>query len=275
MKTLVVDDDVAVCESTVATLKEMGVTAEWVDSGRKAVDRVKDLWDNEKYYDMILIDWKMPGMDGIETAKKIRGIVGPEVTIIIMTAYDWASIEHEAKLAGVNLLMSKPMFKSTLVSAFTKALGEKEEDTAQQDIVNYRFSGKRVLLVEDNQINTEVAKMLLEDRGFAVDTAENGLRAMEVFSKSEDGYYDAILMDIRMPLMDGLTAAANIRHLSNKDARTIPIIAMTANAFDDDIAKSKAAGMNAHLAKPIEPDRLYQTLFDFIYGKEAGADAGV
>lgn len=214
-------------------------------------------------------------MDGVETAKKIRGIVGPEVTIIIMTAYDWASIEHEAKLAGVNLLMSKPMFKSTLVSAFTKALGEKEEDTAQQDIVNYRFSGKRVLLVEDNQINTEVAKMLLEDRGFAVDTAENGLRAMEVFSKSEDGYYDAILMDIRMPLMDGLTAAANIRHLSNKDARTIPIIAMTANAFDDDIAKSKAAGMNAHLAKPIEPDRLYQTLFDFIYGKEAGADAGV
>ena len=275
LKTLVVDDDVAVCESTVATLKEMGVTAEWVDSGRKAVDRVKDLWDNKKYYDMILIDWKMPGMDGIETAKKIRGIVGPEVTIIIMTAYDWASIEHEAKLAGVNLLMSKPMFKSTLVSAFTKALGEKEEDTAQQDIVNYRFSGKRVLLVEDNQINTEVAKMLLEDRGFAVDTAENGLRAMEVFSKSEDGYYDAILMDIRMPLMDGLTAAANIRHLSNKDARTIPIIAMTANAFDDDIAKSKAAGMNAHLAKPIEPDRLYQTLFDFIYGKEAGADAGV
>ncbi len=207
LKTLVVDDDVAVCESAVATLKEMGVTAEWVDSGRKAVDRVKDLWDNEKYYDMILIDWKMPGMDGIETAKQIRGIVGPEVTIIIMTAYDWTSIEHEAKLAGVNLLMSKPMFKSSLVSAFTRALGEKEEDRSAAGHRELRFSGKRVLLVEDNPINTEVAKMLLEDQGFAVDTAENGLRALEVFSKSEDGYYDAILMDIRMPLMDGLTAA--------------------------------------------------------------------
>ena len=118
-------------------------------------------------------------------------------------------------------------------------------------------------------INTEVAVMLLEDKGFMVDTAENGLRAMEKFSKSEAGYYNAILMDIRMPIMDGLTSSTNIRHLSNQDAQTIPIIAMTANAFDDDIEKSKAAGMNAHLAKPIEPDRLYQTLYDFIFGKEA------
>ena len=122
---------------------------------------------------------------------------------------------------------------------------------------------------EDNQINTEVAMMLLESKGFKVDTAENGLRALELFSKSDKGYYDAILMDIRMPLMDGLTAATNIRHLSNADSGTIPIIAMTANAFDDDIEKSKAAGMNAHLAKPIEPERMYQTLYDFIYGKEA------
>ena len=207
-------------------------------------------------------------MDGIETARRIRAIVGPEVTIIIMTAYDWISIENEAKLAGVNLLMSKPMFKSTLVSAFTRALGEQEEQAQQTEVINYDFTGNRVLLVEDNMINTEVAAMLLEDKGFVVDTAEHGLRAIELFSKSEPGYYNAILMDIRMPLMDGLTAANNIRHLSNVDAKTIPIIAMTANAFDDDIEKSKAAGMNAHLAKPIEPDRLYQTLYDFIYGKE-------
>lgn len=268
LKTLVVDDDVAVCESAVVTLKEMGIKAEWVDSGRKAIEQVKIFWEQGKYYDMILIDWKMPEMDGIETARQIRRLVGPDVTIIIMTAYDWIGIEHEATLAGVNLLMSKPMFKSSLISAFTKALGKKEEQAQQTKVSDFDFKGKRVLLAEDNMINTEVAVMLLESKGFSVDTTENGLRAMERFSKTEPGYYDAILMDIRMPLMDGLTAAVNIRHLSNADAQTIPIIAMTANAFDDDIEKSKAAGMNAHLAKPIEPDRLYQTLYDFIFGRE-------
>lgn len=267
LKTLVVDDDVAVCESAVSTLREMGVKAEWVDSGRKAVDLVADLKNRGQYFDMILVDWKMPDMDGIETARRIRAIVGPDVTIIIMTAYDWLSIETEAKLAGVNLLMSKPMFKSSLVSAFTRALGEKEERQQPQNM-EFDFTGKRVLLVEDNQINTEVASLLLRDKGFEVDTAENGLRALERFSKSEPGYYDAILMDIRMPLMDGLTAANNIRHLSNADADTIPIIAMTANAFDDDIEKSKAAGMNAHLAKPVDPERLYQLLYDFMFEKE-------
>lgn len=268
LKTLVVDDDVVVCESAVVTLREMGVTAEWVDSGRKAVERVQSLWDEGKYFDMILIDWKMPGMDGIETARHIRAIVGPEVTIIIMTAYDWISIEHEAKLAGVNLLMSKPMFKSALVSAFSKALGEKEERKPQMDAAAYDFSGRRLLLAEDNAINTEVAVMLLESKGFTVDTAENGLRALELFSKSSTGYYDAILMDIRMPLMDGLTATTSIRHLTNEDAATIPIVAMTANAFDDDIEKSKAAGMDAHLAKPIDSDRLYQTLYHLIFREE-------
>ena len=268
LKTLVVDDDVAVCESAVATLKEMGITAKWVDSGRKAIEGVQSMWDTGKHYDMILIDWKMPDIDGIETARRIRTIVGPEVTIIIMTAYDWASIEHEATLAGVNLLMSKPMFKSSLISAFSKALGEKEEISAKNKPAVYVFTGHRVLLVEDNAINTEVAVALLESKGITVDTAENGLRAIELFSKTEAGFYDAILMDIRMPQMDGLTAANNIRHMSNADAKTIPIIAMTANAFDDDIEKSKAAGMNAHLAKPIEPERLYQVLQDFILSQE-------
>ena len=269
LKTLVVDDDVAVCESAIVTLKEIGVNAQWVDSGRKAIARVQALWEKGKYYDMILIDWKMPEMDGIETARRIRRIVGEDVTIIIITAYDWAVIEHEAKLAGVNLLMSKPMFKSSFISAFSRALGEKEEQEKLSEKVHYDFTGKRILLAEDNIINTEVAVMLLENKGFAVDTVENGLKALEVFSKSEEGQYDAILMDIRMPLMDGLTAANNIRHLSNKDAEKIPIIAMTANAFEDDIEKSKMAGMNAHLAKPIDPERLYQTLYDFIFEKEA------
>ena len=270
LQTLVVDDDVAVCESAVVTLKEMGVAAEWVGSGNKAIERVTLLRSAGKHYDMILIDWKMPEMDGIETARRIRSIVGDEVTIIIMTAYDWVAIEHEAKLAGVNLLMSKPMFRSSLLSAFSKALGEKQaQEGAEEQPADFNFSGSRLLLAEDNAINTEVAVALLESKGFAVETAENGLRAMELFSSSCPGYYSAILMDIRMPLMDGLTAAANIRHLSNADAKRIPIIAMTANAFDDDIEKSKAAGMDAHLAKPIDPMQLYQTLYDFLLRGEA------
>ena len=267
LNTLVVDDDIAVCESAVMLLREIGVRAEWVDSGLKAIERTQALKQSGKFFDMILIDWKMPELDGIETARRIRAIVGPEATIIIITAYDWASIEHEAKLAGVNMLISKPMFKSSLISAFTKALGQKEEE--RQPEIDYDFTGKRVLLAEDNSLNTEIATMLLENKGFIVDTAENGLRALELFSKSAAGDYDAILMDIRMPLMDGLAAAVNIRHLSNGDAKTIPIIAMTANAFDDDIEKSKAAGMNAHLTKPVEPERLYQTLWDFIFRKDA------
>ena len=267
LRALVVDDDVTVCEHTTITLKEIGVTSEWVDSGRKAVERVREKWESRQSYDLVLVDWKMPDMDGIETARRIRRIVGPEVTIIIMTAYDWASIEHEAKSAGVNLLMSKPMFKASLISAFEKVLGRQEEKASeiQED---FHFDGKRILLAEDHPLNVEVATKLLERRGLAVESAENGLRALELFTTAPDDYYDAILMDIRMPVMDGLQAANAIRHLTKKSAKTIPIIAMTANAFDEDIQKSKAAGMNAHLAKPIEPQQLYQTLYDFIYGRQ-------
>ena len=268
LKILVVDDDVSVCQNAIITLKDMGIQAEWANSGRKAIDRVKSLKEIAAYFDMILIDWKMPEMDGIETARHIRSIVGPEVTIIIMTAYDWASLEHEAKLAGVNLMTSKPMFRSSLAFAFSKALGKKTEQKKQPETSRFDFTGKRVLLVEDNLINIEVATLLLEARGFTVDTADNGLRALELFRQSRPGTYDAVLMDIRMPVMDGLTAADGIRHLSNPDAQSVPIIAMTANAFDDDVEKSRAAGMNAHLAKPIDSRQLYQTLYDFIFGRE-------
>ena len=268
LKTLVVDDDVTVCEQAMITLKEMKIKAEWVDSGAKAIQRVQEKWNQQQFYNMILVDWKMPGMDGIETARRIRAIVGPDVTIIIMTAYDWANIEQEAKLAGVNLLMSKPMFKSSLISAFERALG-KQTEAATQVTPDFRFDGKRILLAEDHPLNVEVAKRLLEARGFVVEHADNGLRALEMYTTTPVGYYDAILMDIRMPQMDGLQAANAIRHLTKETARTIPIIAMTANAFDEDVQKSKMAGMNAHLAKPIEPQLLYQTLYDFIYGSVA------
>ncbi|MEG1641708.1 MAG: response regulator [Synergistaceae bacterium] len=265
LKTLVVDDDVLICEHAVHTLKEMGITSEWVDSGKKAVELAKAKRENNEQYDLILIDWKMPEIDGIETTKQIRQIVGEDGTIIIMTSYDWIAIDYEAKQAGVDLLINKPLFKSSLISAFEKVLSKKQENKEPRLKDDFNFAGKRILLAEDHPINVEVARKLLEHKGFLVEHAPNGVSAIEMYAKAPIDYYDAILMDIRMPQMDGLQAAQTIRHMSKDTAQTIPIIAMTANAFEDDIQKSKAAGMNAHLAKPIDSKQMFQTLFDFIY----------
>jgi CheY-like chemotaxis protein len=262
LRTLIVDDDLIICEQALSVLKEIGMSGEWVTSGREAVERVRHNFTKKSYYDFILIDWKMPDMDGIETTREIRHIVGPDVTIIIISAYDWEAIEGEAKEAGANLLITKPLFKTTLVSAFQRCMGSDATEALRE--AEYDFTGKRVLVAEDNQINAEIAKSLLENRNFTVEVAVNGLRAMEMFVQSPVGYYDAILMDVRMPMMDGLQATANIRHWSKADAKSIPIIAMTANAFDEDVEKSRAAGMNAHLSKPIEPETLYRTLYRLI-----------
>ncbi|MEG2192950.1 MAG: response regulator, partial [Oscillospiraceae bacterium] len=269
LNALVVDDDIIICQHTQELLLDMSVKAEYVVSGAKALEAVKKKWEKKDKYDIILLDWKMPDMDGIDTARAIRKVVGPEVTIIIMTAYDWAAIEIEAKQAGVNMLISKPLFKSSLCTAFEKIYNEKNYELKSTAKVEYDFSGKRVLLVEDHLLNIEVAKKMLTGKNFQVDVAENGLRAIETFAQASEGYYDLILMDIRMPVMDGLTAAKAIRQMRKSDAKTIPIIAMTANAFEEDIEKTKAAGMNAHLAKPIEPQLLYQTMENFL-NKEVG-----
>ena len=206
-------------------------------------------------------------MNGIETAREIRKIVGPEVTIIIMTAYDWVSIEQDAKKAGVNMLISKPLFKKSLTSTFQKIYTEREQKQEVAKPVEYDFTGKTILLVEDHVLNVEVAKQLLINKGAKVEVAENGLVAIEMFATAPVDY-DAILMDIRMPVMNGLTAARSIRQLKKKTAKSVPIIAMSANAFDEDVEKSRAAGMNAHLAKPIEPQLLYATLQEFIFPEE-------
>ena len=247
--------------------EKVGVTAEWVDSGQKAIEQVRKLHEAGKYYDMILIDWKMPDMDGIETARRIRADAGPEVTIIIMTAYDWSNIEHEARMAGVNLLMSKPMFKSSLISAFSRGAWRKRRRPGQRTIQLCLILPAAGFCSSRTMPSTQKWLWFCwRVRALLWIRRKNGLRAIEMFSKSEAGSYDAVLMDIRMPQMDGLTAANNIRHMTNADAGTIPIIAMTANAFDEDVEKSKAAGMNAHLAKPIEPERLFQVLHDFYCG---------
>lgn len=260
---LIVDDEIMICEQTKRILAEVGTKAEWVDSGYKAVELVSEKWKNKDCYDLILIDWKMPDLDGIETSRRIRKIVGPDVAIIIMTAYDWIAIEAEAKQAGVNLLISKPLFKSSICSAFEKVHQQKEHKRQTPEKIEYSFTGKRVLLVEDHLLNIEVAKQLLTSKGIEVEVAENGLMAIEAFATAPIGHFNAILMDIRMPVMDGLTATKSIRQLRKKNARSIPIIAMSANAFDEDVEKSKSAGMSAHLAKPIEPELLYKTLAEF------------
>jgi signal transduction histidine kinase/DNA-binding response OmpR family regulator len=259
LHTLIVDDDLLICEQTEGILRSIGMVGEWVTSGQEAVDRVRAKCDLGRYYDFILIDWKMPDMDGIETTQRIRRIMGPDVTIIIISAYDWQSIEAEARAAGANLMISKPLLKSTLVSAFERALGE--EKSAEVRRPEFDFTGKRILVAEDNDLNAEIAKTLLESKHFTVELAPNGIKALERFARSPQNYYDAILMDVRMPMMDGLQATVNIRHWDRPDARTVPIVAMTANAFDEDVEKSRAAGMNAHLSKPINPELLFGTLF--------------
>ncbi|MEG2597471.1 MAG: response regulator, partial [Oscillospiraceae bacterium] len=205
LKALIVDDDIIICQHT-----------EFVISGANAVEFVKNKWEKNAFYDVILVDWKMPDMDGIETTRKIRQIVGPDVTIIIMTAYDWAAIEVEAKQAGVNMLISKPLFTSSISSAFEKIYSEKGHPAKPILPQKYDFTGKRVLLVEDHLLNIEVAKKLLNAKNLQVDIAENGLQAIEAFAQKKAHYYDAILMDIRMPVMDGLTAAKSIRQMRKK-----------------------------------------------------------
>jgi two-component system sensor histidine kinase/response regulator len=266
LHTLIVDDDLLICEQTEKILREIGMAGEWVTSGGEAVERVRGKAADGKYFDFILIDWKMPDMDGIETTQRIRRIAGPDVTIIIISAYDWQSIEAQARAAGANMMVSKPLLRSTLVSAFERALGS--EPDAEKQRREFDFTGRRVLLAEDNDLNAEIARTLLENKHFAVDRVPNGLRALERFVQSPAGTYDAILMDVRMPMMDGLQATVNIRHWDRPDAGSIPIIAMTANAFDEDMEKSRAAGMNAHLSKPIDPELMYGTLAHLISHQE-------
>ncbi|MEA5050009.1 MAG: response regulator [Oscillospiraceae bacterium] len=267
--TLIVDDDVIVCRHTQMILVEAGLRAEWIDSGAGALEKVVDQHGKREDYDLILLDWKMPDMDGIETAREIRKIVGPEVTIIIMTAYDWTDIEKKAKAAGVDMFMKKPVFASSVTKAFENVfLGKKNEAETFGERV-FDFGGRRILLAEDNEINAEIARSILQMKGCAVDIVENGAAAIEAFTTTPVGYYDAILMDVRMPIMDGLEAAKAIRAMKKADSQHIPIIAMTANAFQEDVNMSLDSGMNAHLAKPIDPAMLYETLERFLAERKA------
>lgn len=260
-RALVVDDDSDSCESVTNMLGQLGLRAEWTTSGKEAACRAEEALNNGDPYCVYMIDWQMPELSGIETARRIRDSVGHEVPIIVLTAYDWTDIETEAKQEGINAFCAKPLFMSDLKSALLAAhnLIEKEEKTSWTEA---DFTGRRILLVEDNELNREIAEVILEETGFAVETAPDGTDAVDMMRQAEEYYYDAILMDVQMPVMDGYEATRTIRALPRQDVRELPIIAMTANAMEEDKETALKSGMSAHIAKPLDID-----LFLDILGK--------
>lgn len=255
---LVVDDNRDACESTVLLLEEIGMRGEWCQSGEEAIKRVVNRHEEGKDYFAVLLDWKMPKPDGVEIAERICKQIGSEIHIVFLTAYDWSDIEEEARAAGVTCFLTKPLFRSRLLNCFsslTESSGNRPEKTKKPEL-----SDCCILLAEDNDLNAEIITELLSMYGASVEWAADGQEAAEKFKASEPGKYRLIFMDIQMPVMNGYQAAEVIRGLERPDAASIPIIAMTANAFAEDIERSKAAGMDAHLSKPVQADLLEQIL---------------
>ena len=264
LRALVVDDDFNVCDSVSKMLKQIGLHAEWTTSGREAAYRAKVAHEEGNSYHTYIIDWQMPEISGVETARRIRNAVGEDAAIIILTAYDWTDIEEEAKAAGVTAFCAKPLFMSDLRSALLAAnnLLDKEEEAAAWTLAD--FSGKRVLLVEDIELNREIADVILTEAGFLVESAPDGTDAVAMVSQSEEYYYDAILMDVQMPIMDGYEATRTIRNMPRKDVKDMPIIAMTANALEEDKEAALKNGMNAHISKPLDMDIFISVLQQFV-----------
>ena len=261
LKALVVDDDFNTCDSVTKMLVKVGMRAEWTLSGKEAVLRARQSIEMSDVYHAYIIDWRLPDMNGIEVTRQIRSL-HDDTPIIILTAYDWSDIEVEAKAAGVTAFCSKPMFLSDLRETLMSALGQKPADAVQRLLPekNVDFKGKHILLVEDNELNREIAQEILQEYGFLVDTAENGAVAVEKVSTAAPGSYDLVLMDVQMPIMDGYTATRKIRALDDPARAKIPILAMTANAFDEDRRNALESGMNGFLSKPIVIDDLVQEL---------------
>ena len=260
-RALVVDDDFNTCDSVSYMLGQLGMHAEWTLSGKEAVLRTQQAVMREDHYSVFVIDWRLPDMDGVEVTRRIRKEIGNEVPVIVMSACDWSDIEAEAMEAGVTAFCSKPLFLSELRSRLQSviqpgaAAGEDVEEEVQQ-----KHHAGRILLAEDVEMNQEIAVAILEDAGFTTEVAENGRVAVEMVKHSEPGYYQAVLMDVQMPVMNGYEATAEIRKLENRELASIPIIAMTANAFEEDKKEALRCGMNSHIAKPINIPELFKTL---------------
>ena len=259
---LVVDDDKTCCESTVATLQEIGIAGEWVLTGKEAVERCAARHKTGRDYFAVILDWKMPEMDGIATARRIRECVGENVTIIILTSFDFSEIEEEARAVGVNAFMAKPLFRSRLTATLRQFTSGKKEKNARnylEDFAKENYAGKRILLVEDNALNREIATEIIGMTGVTIDSAENGKIAVEKVMEAPEKWYDLIFMDIQMPIMNGYEATAAIRALAGNRGK-VPIIAMTANAFAEDVQLAKNTGMNEHIAKPLDLNKLNDVL---------------
>ena len=280
-KMLIVDDDELLCRSTIETLASMGVQADHALSAESALVRIEQQLIKNDSYQIIMLDWKLPGMDGIQLARKINKLYEHEIPILLISAYDWSEFEQEAREAGINDFIQKPLFKSTLYHALAsfnqedscgrpvssshanQTLGSNTTQDPIGDIDEKIFRNRRILLAEDNELNWEVANELLSDLGAELEWAEDGQFAVERFEQSPPGYYDLILMDIRMPRMNGYEATKQIRSFERHDAKTIPIVAMSADAFFEDVQRSRDCGMNAHIAKPVDIDELIRILKRF------------
>ncbi|MGN0466172.1 MAG: response regulator, partial [Lachnospiraceae bacterium] len=260
---LVADDDEISLESCCTMLNDFGMKAKGVSTGTEAVEQVVLHHRMKRDYFACIIDWKMPDMDGIATTRAIRKEVGKDVPIIIISAYDWSDIEQEARAAGANMFISKPLFRSRLARTFSSlVIGEehKEEKTPFEELANIELENYRALLVEDNDLNAEIATEILEMTGLVVERADDGMEAVDKISRCENGYYDIIFMDIQMPKMNGYDATRAIRSMSRNYCKQVPIIAMTANAFAEDVHAAKTVGMNEHIAKPLDLSSLAKTL---------------
>ncbi|MCR5813390.1 MAG: response regulator [Desulfovibrio sp.] len=262
LRVLVIDDDSVSCKHAKAVLEELGVTAETCQTEEEALKTISLHHARCEDFNLILVDLRMPHKDGIEVTRDIRKLMDNDTAIIILTAYNWNDIEDSAKEAGVDSFMSKPLFASTVLNEFKNAM-QRKKTAEEQETQLANLKGRKILLAEDVVINAEIMKELLDMLEISVEHAENGALALEMFKQQTESY-DAILMDVRMPVMDGLAATKAIRQLEHPLASKIPIIAMTANAFDEDVQQSLAAGMNAHLTKPVEPEHLKQTLATLI-----------
>lgn len=256
-RVLVVDDDIDTCMSVSKMLRDIQMRADWTTYGKEAVVRSQEAYEQSEPFEVFIIDWLMPDMNGIETARRIRSSMKNEVPIIILSAYDYSDVEQEALDAGVTAFISKPLFKSELISVLKNPKTVRKQSV---ETLHSCYEGKHLLLVEDNELNREIAEEMLKNAGFIVDSVNDGIDAVERMKDLDENAYDLILMDIQMPKMDGYTATKEIRHLSNRRKANIPIVAMTANAFEEDKKKSMAAGMNAHLSKPVNIKNLVETL---------------
>ena len=268
MSVLIIDDDKVACEHAKLVLESAGIAAETASGGEEGIEMVKLRHVRHEPYNLILVDWQMPDLDGVETTRRIREIVGTESAIIILTAYKWDDILEEAVAAGVDSFIAKPLFAANVLEEFKTASLKKQSVKEETPAVDLR--GLRVLIAEDVEVNAEILQMILESREIGSDVAENGIVAVDLFASHPENYYAAILMDVRMPEMDGLEATRQIRAMERSDSKIIPVIALTANAFDEDVQRSLQAGLNAHLTKPIQPEVLFETLESLV--RTAGKD---